>query len=86
MSKTNKKRLTDPIAIVIGAIIEILAILGVPEKIGLSATEITQIGGAVIIIAATIRTWAIHRSGKKELPESEAPAESEVDTPKPESE
>ena len=50
-----KKNPTDPIAIIIGGIIEILAILGVPEQLGLDATQVAQLGGAIIMIAGSIR-------------------------------
>jgi len=50
-----KKNPTDPIAIIVGGIIEILAILGVPEQLGLDATQVAQLGGAAIMIAGSVR-------------------------------
>jgi hypothetical protein len=47
----------DPIAAVVGAVIMILANTGVMERLNLTADQVANIGGAVITIAATIRTF-----------------------------
>lgn len=46
----------DPIAAVVGAVIMILANTGVMERLGLTADQVANIGGAVITIAATLRS------------------------------
>lgn len=40
----------------VGGVIEILAVLDVPELLNLTGAEVAQIGGAVIICAAAIRS------------------------------
>lgn len=50
-----KKNPTDPAAILVGGIIEILAALEIPAKLGLSGEQVAQIGGAIIMIAAALR-------------------------------
>jgi hypothetical protein len=45
----------DPIAAVIGAVIVILANTGVIQRLGLTADEVSTIGGACVTLAATLR-------------------------------
>lgn len=74
-----KKNPTDPIAIIIGGIIETLAILGIPDKLGLDATQVAQLGGVLIMIAGAIRF--ILTKHDKGSPVAQAPApESEQTT------
>ena len=53
--KVKKLGQPEPAAILVGAVIEILAALHVPQKLELTAEQVAQIGGALIMIAATIR-------------------------------
>lgn len=70
-----KKNPTDPIAIIVGGIIEILAILGVPDQLGLDATQVAQLGGVLIMVAGAIRFMMTKHDS--ETPAAQAPAEEE---------
>lgn len=69
--KDNPK---DPAGILVGAIIEVLAILHVPEKLGLGPEEVAHLGGLLIIIAATLRFIFENKNKNKETPVAQAPA------------
>lgn len=70
-----KKNPTDPIAIIVGGIIEILAILEVPDQLGLDATQVAQLGGVLIMVAGAIRFMMTKHDS--ETPAAQAPAEEE---------
>ena len=70
-----KKNPTDPIAIIVGGIIEILAILEVPDQLGLDATQVAQLGGVLIMVAGAIRFMMTKHD--TETPAASAPAEEE---------
>ena len=72
-----KKNPTDPVAILVGGIIEILAILEIPEKLGLNAQQVAQLGGALIMIAGALRF--ILTKHKEETPAAQAPSENSPD-------
>lgn len=65
MFKTIKANPADPIAILVGAVIEVLAILHVPERLGLGADQVAQLGGALIMAAAAVRTMAAAQKRRK---------------------
>jgi hypothetical protein len=81
-----KKNPTDPIAIIVGGVIEILAILGVPEQLGLDATQVAQLGGALIMVAGSIRFMLTKLdnetpAAQDSSPDEEPEAEKETPTP-----
>lgn len=47
---------TDPVAAIVSAAVAILGVLGVVDRLGLSGDDVAVITGAVMTIAATVRT------------------------------
>lgn len=47
----------DPAAAIIGAIFVVLGALKVPERLNLSAAQVTMILSAIMMVAASVRTW-----------------------------
>ena len=55
MVKHLPKQHADNAAVLVGAVVELLVILDVPAKLGLSATDVARIGGLALIIAGALR-------------------------------
>lgn len=55
----------DPIAGAVGWVVMILGILGVPEALDLTADEMTQLGGALVGFAASVRAVMVSRARRR---------------------
>lgn len=73
MKDAIRRNPADPIAVVIGAVITVLGTLGIVDKLGLTPDEVTQLGGALVTIAAGIRTILVHRGNRRHAEERAAP-------------
>lgn len=47
----------EPVAVAVGALVGILSILHVPDRLGLSADDVGQLAGYAIALAAVVRGW-----------------------------
>jgi len=85
-----KKNPTDPLGILVGGIVQILAAMGIFAKLDMGADQIATVGSGLFMVAAAIRfmmtefdaeTPAAQASTPEEAPAPEAP-ESDAETVK----
>jgi hypothetical protein len=57
---------TDPLAVLIAACVGILGTFHVWSRLGLTADDVAELGGAILAMAAVVRTWWLSRQPKVE--------------------
>ena len=65
LSSAEKARIAaDPIAAMVGYVSTILAVFGIFEWMGLTADQVAILGGAIVGVAATVRSF-MEREGRR---------------------